>query len=181
MAFPFSTPIDFGAYLPTTYIFDISDIQNIDVNSSEFKELIVRLYLNINNMLQILNIKDTGQYFLTTINTGQVFFNVNNDFNMLRSIFRTVVNFGALPNNTTKSVSHNIPNLGTTWSLVRFDCESTKPNTIAIDIPGWDPTNFPTSQNPIMITFDPTNVNITTTSNMSAWTITWVTLEFILT
>lgn len=179
MAFPFSTPVNLGSYLPTTYVFDVSELQQMDVTSEAFKELIVRLYLNVNNMLKVLNTKDTGLYLTTTFNTGQAFYNANNQSDNNRTVFRTVVPFGALPNAMNKSVAHNIPNLGTTWSLVRFDCESTNPNTLSIDIPGWDPTTFPAMLSPIMITFDPVNVNITTTSDMRAFTITWVTIEFI--
>lgn len=178
MAFVPSNTTNFGSYLPTTYIYDVTDIQNIDVNSDEFKELIVRLYLNINSILKSLNDKDTGLYLTTVFQTGQQFFNQTNAYDQNRPIFRTVVNFGALPNTTTKSVAHNIPNLGTTWSIVRLDCQATNPNTIAVDVPGFDPSDI---TKPMNIWFDATNVTVQTTSNMSAYTTTWVIIEFILT
>jgi hypothetical protein len=176
MTFPISNPTSFGAYLPTTYIYDVGELQKIDVNSTEFKELIVRLYLNMNSMLQVLNIKDSGLYLTTTFQTGQQFFNVNNKPDQNRPIYRVVVPFGALPNNTTKSVAHN-QNLGTTWSQIRLDISSTNPNTKSIDIPGFDPADI---TKPINAWVDGTNVNIQTTSNMSAYTVTWVIYEYIL-
>ena len=169
--------INWGSYIQTTAVYDVAQLQDIDVKSTEFKELLIRLYQTVNSIALVLNTKDTGYYFLNPFQTGQQFFNATNDLNNLRPIYRQVVDFGALPNSSTKSVAHNIPNLGTTWSLVRLDCCSTQPNTTAIHIPGFDPADI---TKPINIWFDPTNVNIQTTSNMSAYTITWVIIEYIL-
>ena len=163
---------NFDTSIPTTLVFDIGQI-----NEENSGELLIRLYQQTNNIIEALNKKDTGYYLTTTFNTGQVFFNANNDFNQLRSVYRIVVPFGALPNNTTKSVAHGITNLGTTWSQVRLDVSSTQPNTKSIDIPGFDPADI---TKPINVWVDGTNVNIQTTSNMSAFTITWVIFEYIL-
>ena len=163
---------NFDTSIPTTVVFDVGEI-----TAENSSELIVRLYIATNNIIEALNKKDTGYYLTTTFNTGQVFFNANNDFNQLRSIYRIVVPFGALPSSSTKSVAHGITNLGTTWSFTRIDCVSTKPNTQSIHIPGFDPADI---TKPINIWIDATNVNIQTTSNMSAFTTTWVTLEWVL-
>lgn len=169
--------INWGAYIPTTTILDVSRLYETDIKSPEFKELIVRLYQTVNNIANVTNIKDTGYYLTTTFQTGQNFFNVNNDFNNLRPIYRVVVNFGALPNNTTKAVAHGITNLGTTWSDVKLYAVATKPNNTAVPVPGFDPTDI---TKPMNLWMDGTNVNIQTTSNMSAYTITWVVVENIL-
>lgn len=169
--------INWGSYIQTTAVYDVAQLHDIDVKSPEFRELLIRLYQTVNSIALVLNTKDTGYYFLNPFQTGQQFFNTNNDLNNLRPIYRQVVIFGALPNSSTKSVAHNIPNLGTTWSLVRLDCCSTQPNTTAIHIPGFDPSDI---TKPINIWLDPTNINIQTTSNMSAYTITWVIIEYIL-
>ena len=166
---------NFDTSIPTTVVFDVGEI-----TAENSSELIVRLYIATNNIIEALNKKDTGYYLTTTFNTGQVFFNANNDFNQLRSIYRIVVPFGSLPNNMAKPVAHNIPNLGTTYSFTRIDAVATKPNASSIHIPGWDPRSFPGTYNPINIEVTPTQVIITTTSDMSAWTTTWVTLEYIL-
>jgi len=162
---------NFDTSIPTTVVFDIGEI-----TAENSSELIVRLYIATNKIIEALNKKDTGYYLTTTFNTGQVFFNANNDFNKLRPIFRHVVAFGALPNAATKSVAHGITNLGTTWSQVRLDISSTKPNTQSIHIPGFDPADI---TKPINAWVDATNINIQTTSNMSAYATTWVIFEFI--
>lgn len=169
--------INWGLFIPSTIIFDVAKIQEVDVKSPEFKELLVRLYQTVNSILIATNLKDSGYYLTQEFVTSQLFFNASNDFNNLRPIYRMVVDFGALPDTAVKSVAHNITNLGTTWSLVRFDCCSTRPNTTAIHIPGFDPADI---TKPINIWFDPTNVNIQTTSNMSTYTTTWVIIEYIL-
>ena len=168
---------NWGAYIPTTTILDVARLYETDIKSPEFKELLVRLYQTVNNIANVTNIKDTGYYLTTTFQTGQNFFNANNDFNNLRPIYRTVVKFGALPNNTTKSVAHGITNLGTTWSLVKLYAVATNPNTTSVPIPGFDPADI---TKPMNLWFDGTNVNIQTTSNMSAYTTCWVVCEFIL-
>ena len=39
--------VNSGSYIGTTQVWDVSQIYDIEVNSPEFKELIVRLYQNI--------------------------------------------------------------------------------------------------------------------------------------
>ena len=43
-----------GTQLPTTYIWDVSQIQNLNI-SSDFKELLIRLYQNLNTMANVIN------------------------------------------------------------------------------------------------------------------------------
>ena len=103
-----------GAFVPTTNIWDVQQLYSVDVNTPEFKELLVRLYQNINNIALVLNIKDSGYYPLEEFLNGKLFFpNPNltpNSFTTAspRQEFRMTVNFGSLPNNTTKSVPHGI-------------------------------------------------------------------------
>ena len=70
-----ATSTQYGAFVPTNLIWDVQQLQSVDVNSPEFKELLVRLYQNINNIALVLNIKDTGMYQLSEFVNGQLFFN----------------------------------------------------------------------------------------------------------
>lgn len=169
-----------GTALPTTEVYDVDEI---DVESEGFKELIVRLQLNTNRIILALNRKIDGSRFQTVFNTGGLFFAPAGQPNVLdnmRPIFTTTVNFGALPNATTKSVAHNIPaevlSAGL-WTLVGWQVSATLPNTTSVAIPGFDPSDI---TKPINAWFDTTNVNIQTTSNMSAYTICYVTFTYIL-
>ena len=48
-----SQPQQHGAYAPTTFIWDVEQLQHIEVTSPEFKELLVRLYQNLNLMANV--------------------------------------------------------------------------------------------------------------------------------
>lgn len=121
---------DVGQFVPTTQVWDVSDIYSMDVKSPEFKELIVRLYQNIGNVTQVINNKDTGIYNTAEFVCGQVYFpnptpiaDQPNDF---RQVYRKVINFGGLPNAATKTVAHNIINADG-FSVTRIYGASTDP------------------------------------------------------
>lgn len=106
----------YGAYVSTTNVWDLQQIQTVDVNSQEFKELLVRLYQNINNICIVLNIKDTGMYPITEYVNGQLWFpNPANSSAttaaanpIQRQVLRKVINFGAVGAGAN-AINHNIP------------------------------------------------------------------------
>ena len=158
-----------GSFIATNFIWELSQIGQLEDISPELKELLIRLYQNLGLMATVLNTKDTGIYQLTEFVNGQRFFS-NPAYNSSTAVqptprqdYRMVINFGALPDSTTKSVAHNIAvNAGTTFT--RIYGAATDPNTLGIPIPNVEATN------PVQINVDPTNVNITTTTNMTAFT-----------
>lgn len=171
---------DWGMYIPTTTILDVGILQDIDVNSPDFKELLVRLYQTVNNIAVATNLKDTGYYLTQEFNTGQLLFNVANDLTRLRSIYRTTINFGALPVTGTKSVAHRIPNIGnpTTYSAVKVYGASTNQSTSNfIPIPYSSATAIADN---LELWIDQTNVNIATGgTDYSAYTITYIIFEYV--
>lgn len=171
-----------GAYIPSTYIFDvISEIYDTDVNSPKFKELLVRLAQNINRVNILVNNKDTGLYDTSEFVCSQQFYpnptlsSASNQYPALRNVFRKVIKFGALPNAATKSVAHGI----ICTSLVSFTriygC-ATNPSTSFIPIPYASCTDVAHN---VELNADGTNVNITTGTNRSAYTTTYVVLEYL--
>ena len=93
----------------------------------------------------------------------------------MRQVYRLVVNFGALPNATTKSVAHGLT-ITSGYSLTRLYAASTKNDQSSfLPIPYASPT---LNQN-ILLNMDATNVNITTAIDYSAYTITYVIIEII--
>jgi hypothetical protein len=97
-----------GMYIPTTSVYDVSRLYEVDVQSPEFKELLVRLYQSVNNIALSLNNKDSALYQTQEFDNGQLFFNPNST-NILdsRNCFRMTINVGALPAGVT-TVAHNI-------------------------------------------------------------------------
>lgn len=153
--------------LPQTYI--------IPDDPSE-KDVKIRQYFN--ELATATNTKDSGIYDSTETITGQSFlpiFSTQTAANVTyRTVFRKVINFGALPNTTTKSVAHNIT-FGNTFSVTKMYAASTNPGNSWIPIPYASST----AANNIELNFDSTNVNITTGSNRTSFTRTFVVVEYI--
>jgi hypothetical protein len=169
---------DFGLFVPTTTLFDVTQIQEVEVGSEEFKELLVRLYQTVNNIVLAANLKETGYYLTQEFVTGGVYFNVANNFNLTRPVYRMVVNFGALPATGTKTVAHNIPNVTNTFSFVKIYGVATDPTSVTfIPIPYSSAASITDN---LELSADATNVYITTGgTDYSAYTTTYVILEYI--
>lgn len=157
-----------GAFVPLTFIWDVGEIYQTDVNSENFKLLLVRLYQNLNSMQMLLNLKDTGSYDTLEFVNGQTYFAAG-DVDVPRQVYRKVVIFGALPNSGLKSVAHNMtitPNL--TFTRL-YGAASDLANQSYLPIPNSD----------IKLEVDATNVKITTAANLTDYTTTYVVLEYL--
>lgn len=109
-----------GLYVPTTNVWDQAQLQDINVNSEEFKLLLVRLYQNINSISIALNLKDSALYDTQEFVNGQMFFsNTPMKNNQLRNVFRFVMNFGPIGAGVT-SLPHGIPSISNTWIFTRI-------------------------------------------------------------
>lgn len=170
-----------GMFVPTTPVFDVQSLKGKDLDSPEFIQFMVALTQRINLISIQLNAKDIGLYQLTEILNGQQFFpnpalsSTTSQSPTQRAGLRTVVNFGALPNAATKSVPHGI-GLDATAIGTLISCTATNPGNSFIDIPYSSVTNINLN---IEMTIDMTNVNITTASNYSAYTICLIVFEYI--
>lgn len=171
----------YGAFVETNFLWDVQQLQSVDVTSPEFKELLVRLYQNVGKMALVLNIKDTGHYQVTETVNGQLYFS-NPAYNSstainpaLRQVYRKVINYTtALPNTGTATIAHGIPcTTSTTFTRIYG---------VANDPVGFNyiplPYASPTLANNIELKVDATNVTIITGSNRTAFTITYIVLEY---
>jgi hypothetical protein len=170
-----------GMFIPLTNIWDVQAIQSVDVQSPEFKELLVRLYQNVNNICFALNIKDTGYYVLQDFVNGQAFFpnpalnTQTSQTPTLRQVFRKVFNAPALANTGVTTFPHFIP-VTSNYSFTRIYGAATN-NTAT----GFIPLPFasPVLANNISLAVTNTNIVITTGSDYSAYTIVYIILEYI--
>lgn len=116
-----SNPNQVGAFIPSSEIWDVSQIYQTDVTSPEFKELLVRMYQNLNRMALLLNVKETGYYdTVGSLVDGNLWFplpglNSTSSRNpAYRQEERVVLNFPdtgggfALPAVSTVTLAHNI-------------------------------------------------------------------------
>ncbi len=169
-----------GFLVPTTDVWNVGPIYDLEI-SEPFKDILVRLYQNLNNISLSLNARDLGYYDTQEFLNSQVFF-PNPAFNSstgplasYRSVFRKVINFGMLPNTGTTSQPHGITCLKST-SFTRIYATASDPINLAyIPIPYASPT----LANNIEINVDATNVNITTGSDRTLFTICYVILEYL--
>ena len=132
---------DSGAYIPTTTVMDVSEIYSTEVTSPEFKELLVRLYQNFNNLALAMNVKDTAIYDTEEFVSGQKFFpdpaldSTSDTEPTQRNIFRKVIKFGALPDTATKSVAHGITiDANTTFTRI-YGTSSDQAGLVYIPLP----------------------------------------------
>lgn len=170
-----------GLFVPTTNVWDVQQLYDVDVTSPAFKELLVRLYQNINNISTALNIKDSGYYITDEFVNGQLFF-PNPIYNSstaedpgFRQVWRLVINFGALLNTAPKSVPHNLTiNKGVTFTRIY---------ATASDTTGFNYIPIPyvslSGGEDIILDVNATDVVITTTSDRTNFNVCYVVLEYL--
>jgi len=169
-----------GYFIPTTFAWEIDATRDLQIDP-QLKELIVKLYQHINIISLAVNAKDTGYYPIEEFVNGQQFFPnpaLNSSTSQTptpRQVFRKVINFGALPNTTTKSVAHDI-DIKSNFTITRLYAAATNPSTSFIPIPFASPTALADN---IQLDMDATNVNITTGKDQTAYTTCYVVIELI--
>jgi hypothetical protein len=87
-----------------------------------------------------------------------------------KRIYRKVINFGALPNAATKTVAHGIAAIDT--MIPGF------PLGTAYNATNYIPMNYVDGTYRISTYVDATNISVVTSVDMTAWTVSYVTLEF---
>lgn len=172
MAYP-QQQINTGSFVPITNVWDVSQVYEINVNSPEFKELLVRLYQNINNIAQVLNSKDSAFYLNEEFVTSQLYYNpASNDPLMLRPGFRITVNTGALGAGTT-AVNHGLA-VTNTWKWMSI----VGAGTDTVNTLGYPITFGGASNNSIEVSVNATQVVINNQSGV-VFTDSSVTLEYV--
>jgi hypothetical protein len=168
-----------GLFVPTTNIYEIEQIQEEGLSKELLKNIFVHLYQDMCNIALALNLKDSAYYPLNEFINGQIYFPNNNQINKSnfgRPVYRTVINFGSLPNTATTSVPHNINMIGS-FSFTRiYGCSTNTITNTFIPLPYASASSV---ANNIELKVDSTNVYITTGANQSAYTITYVILEYL--
>ena len=159
----------YGAYLPTTNIFDINDFNDVRTI--------------FNNMALIINTKDTGIYSKSEFVNGQVWFpdpaltSYTPKTPTKRQVYRKAINFGGLPNAGTTNVAHGITfPAANTFSFTRiYGAATDQTGGSYLPLPYASTTLI----NSIELSVDNTNVSITTGIDRTAYTICYVVLEYI--
>lgn len=177
-----------GSFVPTTSVWDVNEINSVDVTSPAFKELLVRLYQNINLIATVLNDRDSGYYPTLEFVNGQRWFPdpaLNSSSTLqptYRQVVRKVIDFGALPNggvSVTKSVAHGIT-VNPSYRFTRIYGTASLPTAGSYS---YIPLPFasPTANRNIELFADATNVTITVNAaiNWSTYTTSYIVLEYL--
>ncbi|NGX57249.1 MAG: hypothetical protein K940chlam3_00135 [Chlamydiae bacterium] len=153
------------SFLPTSIILpDVSDDQQHNLILTE----------HLKKVNAAVNDKDIAQYVEQEILNGQKFFTPN-ESGKFRDAFRKVINFGALPDTTSNSIPHGITVDANTVFTRVYAVASDTVNFTYIPIPYASPTDA----NNIELSVDSTSITITTGNDRSAYTTTYVILEYV--
>lgn len=168
----------YGSFLPTTYVWDVGTFYQADVNSMEFKELLVRLHEFVNLIAINTNLRTTGYYPLDEFVNGNQYFpnpaNTTNSSQIFRQAYHKTFVF-PLPNATTLVIPHGITcNVGTTFTHIRGAANDTT-NLEYVPLPY---TTLVSSDN-IQVRVDSTNIYVTTGIDYSSFTIAYLVLEYL--
>lgn len=108
-----------GLFVQTTNVWEISQVTEVDINSDDFRQLLVRLYQNVNEIAIALNKKQTGYYLEEEFVDSSVFFNPASDSpEELRPEYRKVIDMGSVGPGVT-SKAHDLT-IESTWSFTRI-------------------------------------------------------------
>lgn len=136
----------------------------------------------LKRIAQAINTREIGWYLDEELLAGKAFIPGSTPLSDLptsevfRQVFRKVIDFGALPNAAPKSIAHGIT-VDSNFTLVQLWASATDPvGFTALPIPYADAAGVDN----IQLDMGPVNVNITTTTNKTAYSICYVTIEYLL-
>lgn len=140
----------------------------------------LRKYLN--DIAVALNVKENGFYVEDEIPTAGLFiptFSTTTSANTkFRPMFRTVVDFGALPNNGTKTVPHGITTTQD-YSIIKLQGGATEPGVSTINSALAIPMDGIPNNERVSLEIDATDVIIKTSMDRSNYTRTFIVIEYI--
>ena len=163
---------------PGNFLRSTVDITSLDPTSQEYR---VRIYQIFNQIILAINQKTDGLYQKQEILNGELFFPdpaLNSTTSLTpqqRPVFRTTIDFGALPNNAEKPVAHTI-SFDSTFTITHLYAATTNQTGLS-----YRPIPYVSDDATELITLraDGTNVYIKTFKDQTAFTRTFVVIEFL--
>ncbi|MDC7243650.1 MAG: hypothetical protein PQJ44_06915 [Sphaerochaetaceae bacterium] len=149
-----------------------------DVIPDNWKEAKKHIVESLTSYAESINAKEIGWYYDVELDTGKKFIPISNDVtsNQWRTIFRKVVDTGTLPNTTTTNTAHGVT-VDANFTLIDLYGAATKPTSAFASLPL--PFASGTLADNISVTVDATNINITTSKDYTAYTCSYIVLEYI--
>ncbi len=124
----------------------------------------------LEDIVNQLNAKDGGIHAVQIIPSGKTLAIGATNF----AVLRKTLNFGPLPNATTKSVAHGIP-VNSDFRIFNLQLAASDPS----DMNYFCTQNYSLSANGMVrLEMDATNVNVTTNADYTAYTDCFVIIEY---
>lgn len=168
-----------GVFVPTTNIWDVQQIEQTDVNSPAFKELLVRLYQNVNVISQAVNQKFTGIYPRQETVSGKLMFaNPNNNSSTSQSSrLRQGLLQSYLLENVGAGVTTEPHGITITGATTFINIEGVANDTVGFN---YYKIGWPSAAGATNIELKVTGPNIVITNNSGlTFTIVYVFLEYL--
>ncbi len=171
-------PVPNSVLIPTNRVYDI---EQLEIKDAGLKEFLVQLTQTVNTMSLVMNMKDSGYYFLAELVNSQYFFPLpRTSYETIqdpRPVFRMVVWWNKpLPNAGTDTQPHNIVGIDANFRFTRiYGCATDPVNLVYIPLPFASPI---LNEN-IKLFADNTVVTITTARNYSNFTSAFIILEYL--
>lgn len=170
-----------GPSLRTTSLINVQEIYRITQDNPGMRDIMLKIYQDLSDILKVLNMKTTGIYWLQESQNNNVYFSnpalssSSASLPALRNVFSKTFDTGQLPNATTLTIAHNIP-FNDAYTMVDYfgsATDSSGLNYICL------PYSSPTSTDCIEVRVDATNIYITTGSNRSNFDRSQIVLEYL--
>lgn len=161
---------EFESYVP---VYD-----TVPENWEEARAFLIEHLKKVSNAI---NIREISWFLDEELLSGKAFIPGSNNNQQFRQILRKVIDFGSLPNNSSKSVAHGIK-VDENFTLIQlFGAASnrTNPNFSYLPIPYATPTSL---NDMISLSMDQTNVTIQTGNSAtprSNYTACFIVIEYI--
>lgn len=163
--------------IETSQIFE-SYVPVFDTMPDDWEQGKVSMVEHLKKISNGVNAREIGFYLDEEVLSGKQFAptgTLSGTSEQFRSGFRMVVDFGSLPNNTSKSVAHNIV-VDVNFTLVEMYAAATDPiGLTALPIPYASNS----AGDPISLSMDNTNVIITTGKDRRNYTRCFVVIEYL--
>ena len=132
------------------------------------EDLLLNLFDNFNQMVDIVNIKPIGIYADSIFPSAEKWY--LNTTGKPQGVLFTTVDCGTLPNTGTVNIPHNIP-ITAGYKIIKFYGTATDPIGLFTKSMVGDPN--------INITIGPTNIIITTTTALGQYTESHLIIKYI--
>lgn len=90
------------------------------------------------------------------------------------AIYKKTVNFGALPNNTTKAVAHGVTNLS---YIIKYEALTKRTSDGIIQV--MPRANVTSIANQSTLEFSATNISVQSVVDLSSYNVTYVTIYYV--